>query len=79
MTARITVERVLRDNDDDAGQSIRTWKIEAERGAVTIRLNHGDGFILLRPDDVEVFAADLRKAADSANAETAAMLEWQTR
>lgn len=66
MTARITIERILRDDDDASGQTIREWKIESESGSVTIRLKHGDGFILLRPADVETFASDLRRAAEAA-------------
>ncbi len=66
MTARITIERILRDNDDDSGQSICKWMIESEAGFVKIRMNHGDGFILIRPDDVGVFAADLWRAKDAA-------------
>lgn len=64
MAARITVERILRDDDDDAGQSIREWKIEAEAGFITIRPPHG--FLILRPADVEAFAADLGRAKEAA-------------
>lgn len=65
MPAKHTIERILRDDDDASGQSIRDWKIEAEvgHGFVMIRMNHGDGFILLRASDVQVFAADLATAA----------------
>jgi hypothetical protein len=63
MAARITTERILRDDDDDSGQSIRDWKIESDSGHVTIRLKHGDGFILMRAADVEIFVDDLRRAA----------------
>lgn len=66
MAARITLERVLRDGDDDRGQTIRDWKIEAERYAVTVRMKHGDGFILMRPDDVDLFVADLNRAKEAA-------------
>lgn len=66
MTARITIERVLRDVDDDSGQTIRDWKIESEAGHVTIRLKHGDGFIMMRPADVDIFTADLQRAKATA-------------
>lgn len=66
MAARVTFERVLRDSDDDSGQTIRDWKIESERGNITIRMKHGDGFILLRPDDVDWFVKDLNNAKDAA-------------
>lgn len=62
MAARITVERILRDDDDASGQTVRDWKIESEAGFVTIRLNNGDGFILLRDDDVNQFMQDLHRA-----------------
>lgn len=62
MPARITIERALRDEDDATGQSIRDWKIEVEATHITIRLKHGDGFLLLRADDIPYFAADLDRA-----------------
>lgn len=62
MPARITIERTMRDEDDAAGQSVRNWKIEVEASHITIRLKHGDGFLLLRADDIPYFAADLDRA-----------------
>jgi hypothetical protein len=67
MTGRITIERLLRDDDDASGQSIRKWKIESEAGHVTIRLDHGEGFILLRSADIDQFVIDLSKAGDAAD------------
>lgn len=66
MAARITIERLLRDDDDDSGQTIRDWKIESDPGHITIRMKHGDGFIIMRPSDVETFINDLRRAQDAA-------------
>jgi uncharacterized protein with PhoU and TrkA domain len=66
MAARVTIERILRDDDDMQGQSVRDWKIEAERGHVVIRLKHGDGFIMLRPADIEIFTDDLARAKAAA-------------
>lgn len=66
MAARITIERLLRDEDDSSGQSIRDWKIESEPYSVTIRLKHGDGFILLRAADVDIFIADVKRAKETA-------------
>lgn len=67
MAARITIERVLRDEDDASGQSVRDWKIEAERGFVTIQLKYSSGgFLLLRTDDVNQFVIDLNRAKDAA-------------
>lgn len=66
MSARITIERVLRDDNDASGQTIREWRIESEPGHIIIRMKHGDGFIMLRVDDVDLFAADLQRAKESA-------------
>jgi hypothetical protein len=66
MAARVTIERVLRDDDDISGQSVRDWKIEAEPGHITIRLKHGDGFIMLSPPDVAIFINDLHRAEEQA-------------
>lgn len=61
------IERLLRDEDDASGQSIRDWKIEAEAdGAITIRLKHGDGFLLLRHTDIDIFTSDIENARDAA-------------
>lgn len=63
MALRVTFERVLRDDDDASGQTIRDWKIEAEPGAsITIRMKHGDGFVLLRAADIDLFIQDLNSA-----------------
>lgn len=59
MAARITIERILRDDDDDAGQSVRGWKIEADSGFLNVRSMSGAAFILLRAADVRLFALDL--------------------
>ena len=66
MSARITLERILRDAGDDSGQSIRNWTIESEPGFITIRMKHGDGFIMMRPADLDVFYGDLKRAKDAA-------------
>lgn len=66
MPARITIERVLRDDDDDSGQTIRDWKIEADRFGVMIRMKHGTGFILIRAADVDVLVSDLQRAKATA-------------
>lgn len=66
MAARITIERLLRDDDDDVGQSIRDWKIESERHGVAVRMKHGTGFLIMRPDDVDLFIADLQHAKEAA-------------
>lgn len=71
MAVRATIERVLRDDDDASGQTIRDWKIEAEPGAgIMIRMKHGTGFILLRAGDVDLFVADLKRAEAFAQADS---------
>lgn len=67
MPARVTIERLLRDKDDESGQTVRDWKIEAEAdGAITIRLKHGEGFLLLRHADIDLFTSDIECARDGA-------------
>lgn len=66
--SRVTIERVLRDDDDHTGANIRDWKVEAEKGHVTIRLRHGDGFLILGQDDIGIFISDLRRAETLARA-----------
>lgn len=62
MAARVTFDRVLRDDDDNSGQTIRDWRIESEIGTITVRLKHGSGFLLMRPEDVDLFVVDLNRA-----------------
>jgi hypothetical protein len=69
MAWRKTIERILRDSNDQSGQSIREWKIEAEKDLIKVCLNHGDGFILIRPSDAELFVADVCSARDAAISE----------
>lgn len=65
MRARITIERILRDDDDASGQSIREWAIESEAGFVAVR-RRDHGFLLLRIADVDLLIADLQRAKTSA-------------
>jgi hypothetical protein len=58
----MTIERIVSDEGAVNVQNDRQWKIEAEREYVTIRLRHGEGFILMRADDVAQFIADLQRA-----------------
>lgn len=67
MTARISIDRVLRDDGDATGQTIRAWTIESEIGHVTIKSRTGAGFIILRPEDVETFVADMMRAKAAAD------------
>lgn len=62
MPARITIERILRDEDDASGQTVREWTIECDPGHIMIKMKHGTGFLHLRPSDVEQLIDDLRRA-----------------
>lgn len=66
MSARVTIERVLRDDDDAAGQSVRRWRIEAEAGYVTIRTGGEISFLLIQTGDVDLFVRDLNQAVEAA-------------
>lgn len=67
MSARITIERILRDDDDHSGQTIRQWRIEAEGGHITVRDREDHlPFLMLRPADVDILILDLRKAQAAA-------------
>lgn len=70
MSAKITIERILRDEDDASGQSIREWRIESEPGFVTIKLKHGDGFLMLRFEDIDTFVFDVHRAKEAAESLT---------
>lgn len=67
MSARITIERILRDDDDDSGQTIRQWKIEAEGRHIVVR-DHEEHlpFLMLRPADIAIFVGDLERARAAA-------------
>ena len=63
MARRTTIERILRDVDDDSGQTIRQWLIQREDEFITLRQHESDSFINLRPEDCEILCADLREIA----------------
>jgi hypothetical protein len=67
MPSKITIETLLRDPDDCSGQTVRQWKIEIEGAHITLRHNHGDGFILIRAADVPTLCSDLERARDLAD------------
>lgn len=62
MAVRKTIERILRDDNDQSGQSIREWKIEVEGSHVTVRPRENLGFLLLRAEDVNLLCGDLMEA-----------------
>jgi hypothetical protein len=68
MSARVTIERILRDDDDASGQSVRRWRIEAEAeaGYVTIRTGGENSFLMIQTGDVDLFVRDLLQAVETA-------------
>lgn len=72
MSARMTIERILRDDGDASGQTVRQWRIEIEASHVKIRLNEDVGaFLMLRVDDIAEFRRDLNRAEHLAKEELA--------
>lgn len=64
MTARYTVERILRDPDDESGQTIRSWHIQAEGQHIMIRRDEDAiGFLLIRASDLDCLREDLDQIA----------------
>lgn len=60
MAYRRTIERILRDDDDLTGQTVRGWMLVEEDGDITIsRDEHAAGF-RIPAGDVEAFIADIR-------------------
>lgn len=59
MARRMTLERILRDDDDASGQTIRNWVIEEDSGMLTIRPRKDLNFILIRASDAKQLADDL--------------------
>jgi hypothetical protein len=71
MAVRTTIERILRDDDDDSGQTVRYWRIEVEGRHLSIMRDRESGsqqVMLIRASDVETFVRDLMKAAEFADA-----------
>ncbi len=70
MSARVTIERILRDDNDASGQSVRRWRIEAEAeaeaGYVTITTGGENSFLLIQAGDVDLFVRDLNQAVEAA-------------
>lgn len=63
MSARLTLERALRDNDDASGQTLRGWKIEREAGHIKVRNLSEGQLLLIRASDVAALIEDLEKMA----------------
>lgn len=63
MAKRMTLERILRDDDDASGQTIRSWRIESDGDQVCITKSEHSEWIMIRTSDVDQFIADLREIA----------------
>jgi hypothetical protein len=62
VASKITVERILRDDDDASGQTIREWKLELEGDTLTINgsRHRPDAWLIIRLADADECMADLR-------------------
>lgn len=63
MSRRITLERVLRDDNDANGQTVRTWIMQRDDDLIMIRAREGSDFILIRKADAQQFHEDLQAIA----------------
>ena len=74
MSRRTTIERILRDDNDPAAQTVRQWAIvKDDPGGIMIRERSdekGTGFILLREEDVPLFIEDLKEIIGGRSDET---------
>ncbi|MBO6755494.1 MAG: hypothetical protein JJ902_04155 [Roseibium sp.] len=59
MSKRITLERVLRDDDDDVGQSTREWTLSIDGSHITIRGREDAPVLMIREGDIEQLHEDL--------------------
>lgn len=64
MAKRLTLERLLRDDDDASGQTIRQWHVERDGELLTIRTRADQpGFLLIRASDAALLCADITEMA----------------
>lgn len=69
MTVKLTLERILRDDDDASAQTVRGWALSIDTGSLSVRrsADQAEG-LLIRLDDVGDLIADLNAIADAAEA-----------
>lgn len=60
---RVTLERILRDDDDASGQTVRSWRFEVDGDHIKIAKNEHSDWNMIRVLDVAQFIADLKEAA----------------
>jgi len=63
MASRRHIERILRDEDDISGDTIRQWHISRENNFITLRKSEGEMFLHLRSEDVPILIEDLKEIA----------------
>lgn len=61
MSARVTIERVLRDDDDASGQTVRSWRLQMDGGHVQIARNEHSDWNMVRVDDLTLLIGDLEE------------------
>lgn len=72
MAVKHTIERILRDDDDASGQTVREWKIEVEGDTVTISgsRHRPENWIIIRLSDLDQFRSDINSAEQIGRWET---------
>ncbi len=58
MPAKITLERIIRDDDDQTGRDVREWTITRENEIITIKGRKAS--LLISTDDVPDLIADMQ-------------------
>ncbi|MBO9424723.1 hypothetical protein J7444_08320 [Labrenzia sp. R4_1] len=56
---RVTIERFIRNDDDETGNSERGWTITNDQGLIKIRGKTETPVLLIHEDDIEQLYADL--------------------
>ena len=69
MAVKLTLERILRDDDDSSAQTVRSWALSIDGDHLTIkRATDQAERVHIRLDDVGDLIADLNAIADAAEA-----------
>lgn len=63
MSAKRSLERVLRDNNDASGQGIRSWLITRDGDHLTIARSEHSDWVSVAVADVPQLVADLQELA----------------
>ncbi len=69
MSTRVTLERLLRDEDDAAAQTVRGWTLQIADGGISIGGREpGSAKFMIRVAEIGELIGDLNAAADAAEA-----------